>query len=272
MATIAELYCKGVRQQTKWYFSHWLPNSVIELGTVGTLVDKYYFDPTTTLADLGFDFHADNPEDVVPDTAATPLKLSSGESASLSFKLAGEVNPSMPNIPQGKAGIAMEFSSEGAFVLEAAETFEPRIRDVAALEDWIMSEYKAGRWHRDWAVIVSLVKAPAASIVISQSGSAKLELSVDGQGKAGSVQLGDVGLQFQPVKQSGSVLDMSNSRDVTPIFKLAGLRPKGFLGLGGVEPGTLRAVLPSAPMRVPERPEEAAGAVVVDLLGGDDLA
>lgn len=271
MATIAELYCKGVRQQTKWYFTHWLPNAVIELGTVGTLVDKYYFDPTTTLADLGFDFHADNPEDVVPDTSATPLKLSSGQTASLSFKLAGEVNPTMPNIPQGKAGIAVEFNSEGAFVLEAAETYEPRIRNVAALEDWMLAEYKAKRWHRDWAVIVSLVKAPAASIVISQSGSSKLELTVKGEGKVGSVQLGDAGIEFQPMKQSGSVLDLSNSRDVTPIFKLAGLRPKGLLGLGGVEPGTLRAI--QKPRRVPERPpEEAPDAVLVDLLGGDELA
>lgn len=270
MATIAELYCKGVRQQTKWYFSHWLPNAVIELGTVGALVDKYYFDPTTTLADLGFNFHADNPEDVVADASATPLKLSSGQTASLTFKLAGEVNPTMPNIPQGKAGIAMEFNSEGAFVLEAAETFEPRMRNVAALEDWMMAEYKAGRWRRDWAVIVSLVKAPAASIVISESKAAKLELAVKGEGKVGSVQLGDAGIEFQPVKQSGTVLDLSNSRDVTPIFKLAGLRPKGFLGLGGVQPGTLRGI--QRPGRVPERPEDAVDAVLVDLLGGDDLA
>ncbi len=271
MATIAEVYCKGVRQQTKWYFAQWMPNAVIELGTVGTLIDKYYFEPSTTLAALGFSFHPDNPEDVVPDPSATPLKLSSGQTASLTFKTAGEVNPSLPNVPQAKAGIAVEFASEGAFVLEAAETFEPRIRNVAALEDWMMAEYKAKRWHRDWAVIVSLVKAPAASIVISESGSAKLELSVKGEGKVGSVQLGDAAVEFQPMKQSGSVLDLSNSRDVTPIFKLAGLRPKGFLGLGGVQPGTVRGM--RKPRQVPEHPpEDAAEVVMVDLLGGDELA
>lgn len=116
MATIAELYCKGVRQQTKFYFSHWLPNSLIKLGTVGALIDKYFFDPKTSLSELGFDFNPDNPDHVVPDTSPSPLKLTAGRTAEVKFKVAGEVNPSLPNIPQGKAGIGVEFSSEGAFV------------------------------------------------------------------------------------------------------------------------------------------------------------
>lgn len=273
MATIAELYCKGVRQQTKFYYAQWLPNSVITLGTVGSLIDQYFFDPKTTLKDLGFDFDPKSEGDMVPDPSPSPLSLMSGRSASVSYKLAGEVNPGLPNVPQGKAGVAVEFSSHGAFVLEAAETYEPRIRNVTALERWILDEYKAGRWQRDWAVVVSLVEAPHASILVSESHSAKIELAVRGDAEAGTVQLGGVGLQFQSVSKTGTVLDMTNARGVTPLFKLAGLRRKWPLGIGGVKPGTLRTTRGLeglSPERVAQDPE-AEAAIQVDLLGGYDL-
>jgi hypothetical protein len=263
MAKIAELYCRGVRQQSKFYFSHWLPNATIELGTVGTLIDGCYFDPKTTLADLGFDFDPANPAHIVDDDSPTPLKLTSGRSAELSTKLAGELNPELPNVPQASAGIAISFSSEGAFVIEAPETFEPRIRNVVALERWIMDEWRARRWQRDWAVIVSLVIAPSASIIVSESNAAKLELAVKADGTVGSVRLGDGSVEFQSVRQSGTIADMSNARRVTPLFKLVGLRRKGVFG--GVESGTLRAILPDAPGADTDD-------VVVTVLGGDDLS
>jgi hypothetical protein len=268
MATISELYCKGVRQQSKLYFAAWLPSTVLELGTVGVLQDRYFFDPKSSLAKMGFDFDPRNPEHVQGDADPSPLKLNSGRTSRQTFKVSGEVSNSTPHIPQAKAGIGLEFGAEGAFVIEAAATFEPRIKDIFSLERWILQQYRAGAWQRDWAVITSLVVAPHASIVVSQSRSSKVELMASGEANVGTVELGNAGIQFQNVHTQGTVLDMANSTNVAPLFKLVGLKRKW--ALGSARPGTLRSndVFAAAAPRDEVGLEEE---LYVDYLGGDDL-
>lgn len=270
MATIPELYCKGVRQQSKLYFAAWLPNTVLKLGTVGVLHDRYFFDPKSSLAKMGFDFDPENPDHIEKDLDASPVKLSSGRTSKQTFKVSGEVSTTAPHIPQAKAGISLEFGAEGAFVIEAEATYEPRIKDIFALERWILQQYRAGAWQRDWAVITSLVVAPHASIVVSQSRSSKVELMASGDANVGTVELGNAGIEFQSVHTQGTVLNMANSTNVAPLFKLVGLKRKWVLG--AVRPGTLRsndafATAARASGDAMELEEE----LYVDYLGGDEL-
>jgi hypothetical protein len=273
MATIPELYCKGVRQQSKLYFAAWLPSTVLELGTVGVLQDRYFFDPKSSLGALGYDFDPADPAHVIPDDSPSPLKLNSGRTSRQTFKLGGEVSTVTPHIPQARAGIGLEFGAEGAFVIEAEETYEPRIRDIFALERWILAQHRAGAWERDWAVVTSLVTAPHASIVVSQSRSSKVELMVSGDAHVGSVELGRAGIDFQSAHTSGTVLNMANSRDVAPLFKLVGLQRKWMLG--GSRPGTLsrdESFRVTRSDRSDDALEEAeTGEYYVDYLGGYDL-
>lgn len=270
MATIEERYCKGVRQQSGFYFAAWLPNTVLHLGTVGVLHDGYLFDPKSSLSALGYDFDPENEGHVVPDPSPSPFKLNSGRTFKQTFKASGEVSDVMPHIPQARAGVGLEFGAAGAFVIEAQATYEPRIKDIFALEQWILGKYREGVWKRDWAVITSLVMAPHASIVVSESRSSGVELMASADATVGTVELGQAGVDFQRAHTRGTVADMSNARDVAPLFKLVGLKRKWVLG--PLRPGTLRkshSFGAASDAVVDEvEPQEA---LYVDYLGGFDL-
>ena len=226
MGNVAKVYAKGLHEQTKFYYAQWMPNSKIEIGTVGELEDDYFFRPISTLADLGINFAPER--DIVPDESPTPIDLVSSRSVSMNFQFSTDVNPSVPNIPKGSAGIGFEFSSEGAFVIKAAETYEPRIRNVAALEPQILKARQDGLWKKNYAVIYSLVHAPYADIIISQSSSSGLSLQAQADVPAGPIELGNANVKFGTKKQIGTILNMVNSRDVTPIFQLVGIKRKWF--------------------------------------------
>ncbi len=263
MGTVAKVFAKNVRRQTKFYFAHWLPSSSIEIGTVGEVVDDYFFRPVSTLADLGISFSPD--KDIVPDTSSSPIDLVSSKSVSLAFKLAGEVNPAMPNIPKGKAGLGIEFSSEGAFIIKAKKTFEPRIRNVARLEKQILEAYKTDVWKKNYAVIYSIVQAPYADIIVSQSSKSGLELEAQASGQVGNVELGDAGLKFSIKKQSGTMLNMLESENVTPLFQLVGIKRKWF----STSVGPLKSIRPFS-LTADDKDEEAEESLYIDVLKYDE--
>jgi len=236
---------------------------MIELGTVGELEGGYLFRPRSTLRDRGIDF--DPTADVVTDTSSSPLDFTSKSGVSITTKLAGEANTNIPSVPQGSAGIKLDFSREASFLIKAQESYEPRIRDLIGLERKILEKYRAGQWDRSWVVVSSLVMAPYVDIVISESASSSIELEVTGSGTVQTVELGNVSLEFAMKRTSGKVLDMRGIRNGTPIFQLAGLKQRF---LGGVHLGGVKGLALEAAGSAYET-EDAAGHFYLDTLGGD---
>lgn len=218
--SLEKVYCSGFRKQTGHYFTHWLPTQTISLGAVGVL-EGDVFRVTDTLADFDVDFDPEN--DVVRDPSPSSFKVLSSKTASVTFKLAGEANPKFPSIPTASAGVGIEFSAEGAFLIQAAEVFEPRIRSLQKLERGILRAYARGQWEKNFAVIYSIIEAPYADIVISESKASSLTLKATADGAVGGVKLGDAEAGFTATNQKGAVLDMTGSRDVTPAFQLLGV-------------------------------------------------
>ncbi len=223
MASPAELYVNGVRKKLQYYYAAWLPNQELSLGDVGTLENKVFFRSITSLKNLGIDFK------IKDDTSPTPFTMQSEKGVEIANKLAGEINPKAPNIPQAKAGVSVNFSAKGAFVIKAPQTFEPVIDDIATLENQILDLYKKGKWNKEWAVIAKIVKAPSASFIISQSSEGKIELAAEAQIAAGSaVQLGDANLKLNASFTSGDIINMNDAQNVTPFFQLVGIKRKLF--------------------------------------------
>jgi hypothetical protein len=223
MEKATELYLKGIRKQTKIYFGQWFPNTVLDLGTVGELVDGYLFRPVTTLERLGVEFT------VRPDPDPSPINLLSSSGAKIVTKLAGTVNPETPTIPQASAGIGVDLTREGAFVIKARETYEPRIEHLHEIEAAILRLRDTGVWQTRWAVVHQVVQAPFASIIVSVSSTSKLELTAVATADAGPVQLGDARVQLATTSESGTRVEFLDARNVTPLFQLLGLKRR-FLG------------------------------------------
>lgn len=263
MASVARIYARGFHKDFKFYYTHWLPSSTLALGTVGELEGGYLFRPRSTLTDLGFAFDLTN--DVVADTSSSPLDFTSKSGVTITTKLAGEANTGMPSVPQGSAGVKLEFSREASFLIKAQESYEPRIRDLIGLERQILKAYRENRWERNWVVISSLVTAPYVDIVISESASASIELEVSGSGTVQSVELGNASLQFAMKRTSGKVLDMRGIKNGTPVFQLAGLKQRF---LGGVHGGGMKGRAIEASESAYET-DDTWEHLYLDTLGGD---
>jgi hypothetical protein len=224
MSTPAELYVSGIKKKFANYFAAWLPGEKLRLGDVG-VIENNLFTRITSLENIGINFteRADN--------ASTPIDYISESGVSIFFKTAGEVNPSLPNIPEAKAGIGVEFSQKGAFIFQAAESYQPSIENIFQLEQDIISAYENGRWRSEWVVITRLVQTPIASIIVSNSSQSKVEFSVEGDIPLSSFDLGNASLNFGLKSQTGDVIKFIGGENLTPLFQLARIKNR-WLGLG----------------------------------------
>ncbi len=224
MSTPAEIYVKGIKKKLKHYWAAWLPNSKFFLGDVGILEGKI-FTRLSSLKNLGFTFK------VYKDKDPSPIDYVSESSVSVYFKLSGETNDYLPNIPQAKSGIGIEFSKQGAFVVQAAETYEQTIQDLLHLQGQIIPAWKEGRWNKNWTVIIKIIKAPLASFLISNSSESKIEFSAESDLSSGLAELGKASTKFSVRSQKGDVLKILGAKNVSPLFMLAKIKRKHLVGL-----------------------------------------
>lgn len=215
----ADIYISGIKKKLKNYYATWLPNEKLKLGDVGIL-DGILFSRVTTLDNLGISF-TERPD---KDSAAMDYVSESG--VSLFFKAAGDINTAIPNVPQGKAGLGVEFSHEGAFILKAPKSHQPSIENIVALEQDLRRAYQKQRWRLKWAVIIRLVQTPVVTILISNSSNSKLEFAVDGDVSAGGIDLGSAGLKFELKGHKGEILKYEQAKNLTPMFQLARLKKR----------------------------------------------
>lgn len=267
MSTPAELYISGIKKKLKNYYAAWLPNEKLKLGDVGVL-NGNLFNRVTSLAALGISF-AERPD---PDS--TPIDYVSESGVAMFLKAVGEVNTSIPNVPQGKAGIGVEFSQEGAFILKAPESYEPSIENIIKLEQDVRHAFQEGRWRTKWAIIVRLVQTPVATIMISNSSNSKVEFAVDGDVSISGIDLGNAGLNFELKVQKGDILRFERAQNLTPIFQLGQLKRR-WLGLKSpsfsirrMQTG-MQAIDTITPAEARADPE-AADSLYLDLVRDDD--
>jgi hypothetical protein len=223
MAEPSKLYINGIRKKLQYYYAAWLPSVKFTLGDIGVLENKTFFNNKTKLTDIGINFKIKNDKD------PAPINIQSEKGVEIVSKIAGEVNAKAPNIPQGKAGIAINFSAKGAFVVKAPETYQPSIENVLSLEKQILDLWEKDVWKEDWVVIARLVTAPSASIFISKSSGQSIELTADAQVIPGtSVQFLDPSVKFNISFTSGDMFEMNDAKNVTPFFQLVGLKTIAF--------------------------------------------
>ncbi len=211
--------------------SNYRHDELATLGSVGVLQDKYFFRRMTSLENLGVQYTE------ILDSAPNPIDLTFESGTSITFKAEGETNSDIPNVPAAKAGVGIEFSRNGAFVVKAAESYSDSIDNIPSLQAQIRKLVASGDWSKEWVVVVGQRRCPAATIVISRSSSSKLEFAVEGDVPAGGVVLGSADLQLGLAKQTNAVFSFPNCRNVTPLIQLARLVKDDFQFLGAAAAG-----------------------------------
>ena len=88
----------------------------------------------------------------------------------------------LPNLLKLDAGFGLGVAKEGAFIVKIPISYEHSLEDMKQLEKQIINHInKEGeeKWDLKYAVIVSIVKAPSATIAISQSANSRTEFSIE---------------------------------------------------------------------------------------------
>ncbi len=236
-----KMYLKGVHQR----FSHlgtWLPNANLRLGDVGFQKGEE-FKQMTTLKDLGI------PMTLRRGASRVDFTYTSQSGVKLQTKAKGVVAVGT-TLPVAEAGIAIQFSQEGAFVFQAIGCIVDEIENKVELGDAVMKLIQQGKWEADWSVVDTIVKADCATILVSNSASSALELTA--KTPVETTNLANLEAGFSVNSQSGDILRFIAEKGLTPLFKLSRVK-KSFLPpwLGGSKPITFGGGIPEHAVAVP---------------------
>lgn len=238
-------YARAVRETLGGgYHASWFPDTKHEIGVFGRMVDDVFVshgDLQSLCRDVGIDIEIEVEEDTVP----SKLDVSSSKGVGVTIKVEGSVNPSLPHIPEALAGVGIDFASEGAFTISAAQVFEDRIKHLGALEQALRELRKKGKWDSSYRIVTGRLRMPTATILISQSDNTKVEMSLDGTSTASIEELGKANVSARFLFESSRIMKYTPARNVAPILQIHKFLPRFPFG-----PPRLRMYSGGAPLLI----------------------
>lgn len=207
------------------YHATWLPSRPIEIGQVGMLHDKV-FTPYTSLEKLGIEAV------VKTKTSEDSLSYTSEGSVAFTTKLSGQMPPDVSaGLAEADAGIVVELNKENAIVFKIKGFDTHQIENLAEVEEAVLKLYGTNAWKGKYVIITEVIEARSATILISNSSNAKLELKANAKVQADKIDIADAALELTPVRKSGLSTEIIAEGGITPLYKIMGIKRK-FWGLG----------------------------------------
>lgn len=198
-------YLKGMRDKFD-HFATWLPDEKLQLGDIGALKNgRFYL--KTTLERLKIRFAPR------PGAAGGDWEHSSGSDVSVDFS--AHASMAVPGAPSG--GATVRFGHGGAFVFESIGCSTSVIENMAEVGNEVVLAWRSGEYEPSWVLIDRLVTARSATILISDSDSAEVELSASAP--LGSMKsLADASLGVTAKRWRGEVTRFVAAAGITPLF------------------------------------------------------
>ena len=226
MKSIVKLYTAEMRKKYGEVYAAWKPGTHYELGDYGTL-DGCIFTSLGNVKQLGLDFG------VILDPSPTNENYkSSGVSAT---KIAANGEAVASGGVNVATGFNIEFSNESSVFYEALNVYTNRIADIAKLGLDILNMYESDlpgangvKWQKDYVVITELDTADSATIIISNSKNAKIELHASANIGTANLNIADPKLGWSSTFDIGLESKTIANAGATPLFKLRGIRKKLF--------------------------------------------
>lgn len=200
--------------QRTGYRATWLPGETMELGAVGFLRDGL-FDQRARLSDFGITFASR------AGTGRTGFEYQSSIGVKTSYKAAGESSAAFRGVGVTSAGVRFEFSRLGAVVFSAPRCVITQIDNKRALERKLRG---VTDWDMGWVIVTKVVKATSATILLSGSSEAFVELRASGSVAPGGVDLADLAVGFSRARASGMAVNLVAEGQLTPLYEAFRMR------------------------------------------------
>ena len=220
MTSLAERYIREMHNSLD-YWAAWAPGVEIKLGDCGRLDDDWAFLPERNIKAFGIDFSVDE------SPSTTPWSHTSDHAMTFTFQVQGG-EKIIPQIPQGTAGIQIDFHRENAVVFAAVEGRHSRIADIYELKRQVLDLARKGQFPNDFVVVTEVVKAESATVLLSVDKEGKYVASASADFKAGIVDVGNASLNISTQVADKVKTEIVAKNHVTPLFRAVKLH-KGFL-------------------------------------------
>lgn len=200
------------------YFASWLPNTRLELGDIG-VQDGATFKRMTSLTELGLPFATRSGANLLDFTHTS----SSGVTVETDIDAAVGADTGKPGEGKLAGGkLAVKLAEQGAVVFRAANCRVDEISDKVGLGAAVLELFRSGMWDAPWRIIDTVVHAESATIIVSDSAQASLELRAETPLELSSLARLDAGIRV--ASQAGSVLHFVAAKGLSPLFTLAGIK------------------------------------------------
>ncbi len=204
------------------YLATWNPGTPMELGDIGIMKQKQ-FTKIGNVSDLGISF------EIEEDHTPIDLEFSSEGAVSISTKLSGTPTFTGSTLSDIDAGIHVTFSKENAILFKANDTRTPAIKNQIKLGKEIIELFKAGKWDKNWVVITELVTADSATILISSSKEASIDVKVSGEIGMNELDIAEAELELEVKFSKDLSTKFIAKTGLTPLFKVSKIK-RPFLG------------------------------------------
>jgi hypothetical protein len=197
------------------YLATWLPNLMLEIGTIGEMKDQI-FEPVSSLKQHGISYQ------ISKDKSPADLDYTSTDAVSIKTNSTGNTT-SAAAAPLG-GRISVSFKRANAVAFQARSCTISRVADLQALADEILARYGRGEWKREHVVVTDLVTADAATILISNGQDARIDLGVKTLAPDRALSLASADASATVSYAAGIGTRIVAAKGLTPLFKAAGIK------------------------------------------------
>jgi hypothetical protein len=211
--SVAGTYCQDLSRKLR-LLATWPPGSPMTVGRVGRFLGDKVFDPETSLGSYGILVN-------VEDDPAGSAVLSYTSAGVNEFKIAagGKVPDLISGVVDAEARLTISFGRENGIVFRASGLRYRTMQDQPQMARKVAYLLKRGEWGRDWHIVTQVVEAESASILISQTSSAEMELALGASAAVGSIELLGAELKPRVVRQKEMSTIVVNEGGLVPLFK-----------------------------------------------------
>jgi hypothetical protein len=220
MKSLAELYTSELLREQN-YLANWLPINPIEPGDIGDFVDNAFV-KKGSLADCEVAFTIEE------SPIEADIDYASQGASSISTKLAGKILPVAQFLEAADLGFVVEFNKENAIILKTKNATVKRIKNQLALEPALLKLYKQNILKKGRVVISEIVYADSATILVSKSKDAKVEVKATAKLGNAAVDIADAGFNFTTTNKKNMELQYIAEKGLVIFYRVLGIKDSWF--------------------------------------------
>jgi hypothetical protein len=118
-----------------------------------------------------------------------------------------------------KAKVTIKFASEHGIIFRASGIRFQTMKDQPQMARKVARLAKSGQWGRDWYIVTQTIQAASASILISNSPSAEVELALGAKATVAGLELLGAELKPRVVRQKDMHFLIVGESGLIPLFK-----------------------------------------------------